>query len=243
MIYLNATGACCSFPRRPYDARELPEEYHAEVLERMRRAALRDMRAEASTPDKRRERIKTRRQQRGILERAEEAAAECYARWLSLRDAGWCAAGDHARAISGTIRYMRLSAWKGRTGAHRASKRSETAERLAMVARLRQRNVPTPCDLAQWAERLPAGGGAGGLRAQRQRAERVAERLGLSVDGLARLANGLAIESGEERPRVVRSGSTLSPIACPAGACCPVPWAVAGKGVYRGVVDRSATTY
>jgi hypothetical protein len=243
MIYFRTTGAHCSFPRRPYNASELPAEYHAEVLERMRRAALRDMRAEAATPDKRRERIRTGKQRRGLLERAEEAAAECYAHWLSLRDAEWCSAGDHARAVGGAIRYMRLSSWKGRTGAYRAIKRAETAERLAMIARLRQRNVPTPCELAQWAERLPAGGGAGGLRAQRRRAERVAERLGLSVDGLARLANGLAIESGEERPKVVRAGGTPAPVRCPIGASCPTPWAAAGRGVYRGAVDRSTTTY
>lgn len=227
MIHFNALGSSCAFPRRPYNASELPAEYHAEVLARMRRAALRDMRAEAATPDVRRERIKTAAQRNGIAERAEEAAAECYARWLSLRGVEWCDAGDHARAIGGTIRYMRLSSWKGRTGAYRAAKRAETAERLAMIARLRQRNVPTPCDLAQWAERLPASGGAGGVHAQRRRAERVAGRLGLSVDGLARLANGLAIESGAERPRLVREGSLPAPVRCPVGAHCP--WSAPGQ--------------
>jgi hypothetical protein len=233
MIYFGTTGSRCSFPRRPYNASELPAEHHTEVLERMRRAALRDMRAAAATPDKRRERIKTRKQQLGLLERAEEAAGECYVHWLSLRDAAWCSAGDHARAVSGTIRYMRLSSWKGRTGAYRAVKRAVTAERLAMIARLRQRNVPTPAQLAEWAERLPADGGAGGLRAQRRRAERLAEGLGLAVEGLARLANGLAIEAGALRPQHTGQTPPPLPLPLPVGAHCP--WSVG--------CDRSATTY
>ena len=239
MIYFRTIGAHCAWPRRQYNASELPAEYHADVLLRMKRAALRDMRAEAAAPNVGRERIRSSAQRAGIEERAEEAASECYVQWLSLRGVDWCAAGDHARAVSGSIRYMRLSAWRGRTGAYRAAKRALTAERLAMAARLRERNVPTPAQIAEWGERLPVGGGSGGVKAQRRRAQRIAEGLGLSADGLARLANGLAIEAGEARPRLVRVDDAPALVRCPVGAHCPTPWLTAGACD----INRSTSTH
>lgn len=227
MIGLAISGACCAFPRRPYSPATLPAEYHSEVWEAFRRAALRDHRRAADLPRVGQERIRTAAQRRGLEERATESASVAYAHWQGLEGAQWIAYGDHGRAVAATIRFMRRSAWQGATGYRRDQNRKATGEALAMAARLRQRSVPTPCDLAMWAERLPVGGGAGGVRAQRRRAERVAERLGLSVDGLARLANGLAIESGAERPRLMREGSLPAPVRCPAGAHCP--WSAPGQ--------------
>jgi len=208
MFGTKVVGAFCVWPRAAYQAAELPAEFHAEVLKRFTSAAYRDLKAEAETPDKARERIRTPKQRAGLRERAEEAGAEAYAHWLAIDGAEWCGRGDHGRAIGGVIRFFRLSGWKGRTGLRRASRRAEVSAMLEMRDRLKGRNVPTPCDLAQWAERLKVAKHA-------RKAERVAERLGLSVDGLARLANGLAIESGEHRPRRVHPAPIPAPLPDP----------------------------
>jgi hypothetical protein len=235
MIGINAIGSHCLFPRQPYSAADLPEEYHAEVLATFQRSALRDIWRAATAPDPAKDRIQTTQQRAGLRERAEEAAAAAYVRWLSLSGAEWMARGDHGRAIGATIRWCRACGWHpaGGNGMRRAARRAITEQRLAMRERLRARSVPTPAQIAEWGERLPADGGAGGLRAQRRRAERLAESLGLTADGLARLANGLAIEAGAARPHHTGQTPLPLPLPLPVGAHCP--WGIG--------CDRSATTY
>ena len=213
----------------------MPSEYHAEVLAAFQRAALRDIQREAAAPDPARERIRTAQQRAGLRERAAEAGAAAYARWLSLSGAEWLPRGDHGRSIGATIRWSRACGWNpgGGNGLRRAARRAITAQRLAMRERLRARSVPTPAQIAEWGERLPADGGAGGLRAQRRRAERLAESLGLTADGLARLANGLAIEAGAARPQHTWQTPPPMPLPLPVGAHCP--WGIG--------CDRSASTY
>jgi hypothetical protein len=235
MIGIGAIGSHCVFPRQPYSAADLPEEYHADVLATFQRSALRDIWRAATAPDPAKDRIQTAEQRAGLRERAEEAAAAAYVRWLSLSDAEWLARGDHGRAVGATIRWSRACGWNpgGGNGMRRAARRAITEQRVAMRERLRARSVPTPAQLAEWAERLPADGGAGGLRAQRRRAERLAEGLGLTADGLARLANGLAIEAGPARPHHTGQTPPPLPLPLPVGAHCP--WGIG--------CDRSATTY
>lgn len=168
-----ATGSYCAFPRRPYSAAELPAEYHPAVLERFCRAAFRDLWREANSPDPGRERIRSKAQRRGIRERAEEAGAEAYARWLSIRGAEWCAAGDHGVAVNGTIRYMRRSGWKGFTGQRRASRREQTAGALAWRERRREALQDRPDAVAMARERISASPHLS------RKAYRLAQRAGL----------------------------------------------------------------
>ena len=155
MIGINAIGSHCLFPRQPYSAADLPSEYHAEVLAAFQRAALRDIQREAAAPDPARERIRTAQQRAGLRERAAEAGAAAYARWLSLSGAEWLPRGDHGRSIGATIRWSRACGWNpgGGNGLRRAARRAITAQRLAMRERLRARSVPTPAQIAEWGER------------------------------------------------------------------------------------------
>ena len=215
MFRFSPTGACCAFPRRPYSPATLPAEYHEAVWESFRRAAYRDHVYAASHPKAGQERIRTPEQRAGLRERAEESASVAYLHWQGLEGAGWIAYGDHTRAIAATIRFMHRSAWQGATGYRRDARREATEESLALAARLRQRNVPTPCQIAQWGERVPADRGESGLAAQRRKARILAESLGLDVGGLARLANGLSVESGEHRPRRVHPAPIPAPLPDP----------------------------
>lgn len=169
-----AIGSYCEFPRRPYTASELPAEYHPAVLERFTRAAYRDMVREAESPDPGRERVRSRAQRNGIRERAEHAGMDAYTRWLSLRSAVWCAAGDHAVAVNGIIRYMRRSGWAGFTGQRRSRNRAATAERLAWMHRRREALQDRPDSVAMARERVS------GSPALSRKAYRLAQRCGMA---------------------------------------------------------------
>jgi len=171
---LAAIGSHCAFPRRPYNAADLPAEYHPAVLERFTRAAFRDMMAEALTPDPGRERLRTKQQREGIRERAEHAGMEAYARWLALRGVVWCAAGDHAVAANGIIRFMRRSGWQGVPGQRRARNRGRTAEVLAWRHRRREALQDRPDSVALARERIS------GSPALSRKAYRLAQRCGMA---------------------------------------------------------------
>ena len=166
-------GQYCAFPRSPYNAAELPAEYHAAVLERLERAAYRDLMREALEPNKSRDRLKTAHQRRGIRERAQEAASEAYVKWLSLRCEEWLAAGEHERAVNATIRYMRRSGWKGLKGMRRAQNRKATDGHLKWLDRRKAALQDRPDAVAMAKERI----GASPMLARK--AYRLAERSGI----------------------------------------------------------------
>lgn len=187
-------GQYCAFPRRPYNAAELPAEYHAAVLDRLERAAYRDLMREALEPNKGRERLKTDKQRRGIKERAQEAASEAYAKWLSLRCEEWLAAGEHERAVNATIRYMRRSGWKGRKGMRRAETRKATEGHLRWMERRKAALQDRPDAVAMAKERI----GASPMLSRK--AYRLAERSGLS-GGVAELLQTATLAECSERGR------------------------------------------
>ena len=191
-------GACCSFPKAPYTAADLPGEYHAAVWQRFARAAERDLMREAMSPDKSRDRIKTKAQREGVRERAEEAAAEAYAKWLSLRGAAWLAAGDHERAINATIRYMRRSGWKGYKGYRRAQYRKVCEGHLAWQDRRKQAMQDRPDSVAMARERI------GQSPALSRKAYRLAQRSGI-VGGVPGLLETATLAECSERGRFVAS--------------------------------------
>ena len=162
-----ATGAC-AFPREPYRPADLLPHQHAAIRESFRRAALRD----------------------GLDEdAAEEAASAAYARWLgrdyAKADIG---RGDHLRAYSAIRKYSRLSCWKGFTGARRVRKAKVTEAQLAAKERLRQRNLPLPTDPVLGLERLQES------PYLRRKAERLARRIGLTVETMVREACGFGVD-------------------------------------------------
>lgn len=184
-------GSYCIFPRQAYSAATLPAEYHPAVMARLTRAAYRDLLAEAYAPDPGRERIRTAAQRAGILERAEDAAAAAYLKWLAMRGIEGIAAGDHDRAANATIRYMRRSGWRGFTGQRRAKNRQATAERLAFNERRREALQDRPDAVAMAKERI------GNSPHLARKAYRLAQRAGIpgGVPELLTLAT-LAESSG-----------------------------------------------
>lgn len=215
-MILSMIGAHCEFPRRPYNPADLPAEYHAEVVEYLRRAALKWLRHHTDRPVG----VAAEDFRKGLEDRAEECAAEAYAFWLS-RMSNRLPAGAHRSAVAGVRRWFDRSGWKGATGYKRAKRRQITDEYLAYCQRLRERNQPTPATVVvEW-------GGSLNVHKNRRKATALAERLGLRLEDLARLANGLAVEAGAERPRVVREGSLPAPVRCPVGAHCP--WTAPGQ--------------
>jgi len=52
-----------------------------------------------------------------------------------------------------------------------------------------------------------------------------------------------AADTDDGQPRYAGNAAAPAPVVCPVGAVCPTPWAAAGKGLYRGAVNRSTTTY
>lgn len=173
MFPVATVGSCCAFPRRPYTAADLPAEYHPAVLARFERAAFRDLMREAMTPDKGKERIRTEAQREGIRERAQEAASEAYARWLSLRGVEWCAAGEHERAVNGTVAYMRRSGWRGVKGLRRERVRQLTEGHAEWMDRRREAMQDRPETVAMARERI------GQSPALARKAYRLAERSGI----------------------------------------------------------------
>lgn len=169
MFQIDTIGSYCAFPFRPYDPADLTPEGHLAIREGFRRSAMRDGLGE---------------------EAAEEAASQFYAHWLG-RD--WASRqipkGDHARAFYSVRAYARKSAWHGFTGERRQyrgkrvprgsdgkplriSVRKACAAELAMVARLRERNQPTPDSVAMAMERI------GQTPAHSRKAYRIAKAIG-----------------------------------------------------------------
>jgi len=203
-MILSMIGAHCEFPRRPYNPADLPAEYHTEVVEYLRRAALKWLRQHTDKPVG----VPAEDFRKGLEDRAEECAAEAYAFWLS-RTSDRLPAGAHRSAVAGVRRWFDRSGWKGATGYKRAKQRQVTDEYLAYCQRLRERNQPTPATVVvEW-------GGSLNIHKNRRKAVALAERLGLRLEDLARLANGLAIESGEHRPRRVHPAPIPAPLPDP----------------------------
>lgn len=235
----------CPLPRRPYSAADLPAEYHPAVLDRFTRAAYRDLMREALAPAPGKERIRTRQQRDGIRERAEEAGAFAYARWLALRGVDWCAAGDHARAINGTVRYMRRSGWRGQTGQRREAYRKATAERLAWEARRREALQDRPAAVAEARERVS------GSPHLSRKAYRLAARAGLpgGVPALLTLATLAEVtERGNYTPAPApapmaglhREGLTTARPAPAPATVTPADALHALRRLGRGVTGRDA---
>jgi len=175
-------GMRCDWPMRTYSPADLPAEYHTEVRNRIIRAAkwwgLDD-------------------------DAAEEAGSQFYAHWLG-RDWGktGIGRGDHARALWSILAYAKRSQFHGFTGQRRqaAGKRVERGSdgrpvrvsvrkacepELAMIARLKQRNQPTPESVAVAVDRIATSPAYG------RKAYRLAKRLGLpGVRELVREACG-----------------------------------------------------
>ena len=178
MIGISVEGACCAWPRAAYDPADLPREYHAAVLDYFKRAAEREMLPEA----------RTREEAAGLRERASEAASEAYLFWLTNRT-NRIPKGAHHSALKGVRLFMQRTGWRGRTGQRRAERRTATAERLAMLERLRERNNPTPEGVAMAVERIAK------TPMHSRKAYRLAKRIGLpGVRELVREACGFAAE-------------------------------------------------
>lgn len=183
MFYV--TGSYSVFPRQAYTPADLTVEGHLALRERIRRAAIWwGMDEEA----------------------AEEAASQFYAHYLGRN---WGTTdiprGDHARATASILSYAKLSHFHGFTGQRRQARgkrvergsdglpikrsvRKACAAELAQRERMRQRNLPLPQDAAVGLERIQAS------PALRRKAERLAQRLGVSVDAMIREACGFAAE-------------------------------------------------
>ena len=211
------SGAVCDWPRRPYDPRELPAEYHGEVLGYFRRHALRWLVRHARQPVG----VSRATYVGGLRERAEEYASNAYVMWLEGRTTK-IPAGAHRSAIAGVRRWMDRSGWQGRSERRRAANRELTAERLAAMARLRQRNLPDPATVAEWADTVQTA-------RHRRKAGRIAGSIGTTLDRLATYAAGVEIMT--TRARIVPDPMP-APIPCPTGAHCP--WSPGG---------HHATTY
>jgi hypothetical protein len=168
MFQFHTAGSYCQFPRQTYCPADLTGEEQAALCERLERDARLDGLRE---------------------EEAEEAAHAMFFHWLT-RNYGRCnvARGDHPRAYYAVRKYARLSRWKGFTGQRRGRKAQVTAESIALRERLRQRNLPLPHDALDGRERIQAS------PALRRKAERLAKRLGVSVDAMIREACGFAAE-------------------------------------------------
>jgi hypothetical protein len=82
---------------------------------------------------------------------------------------------------------MQRSGWQGATGYRRAARRTATVERLAMMERNRQRHAVRPDAVAVAVERLA-------LPAHREKAARMAKRLGLTVRDMVRQGCGFGVE-------------------------------------------------
>jgi len=80
---------------------------------------------------------------------------------------------------------MERSGWQGRSERRRAATRELTAERLAAMARLRERNLPDPSRVAEWSDTIQTA-------RHRRKAGQVAERIGTTIDRLASYAAGVA---------------------------------------------------
>lgn len=164
MFQFNEAGSFCAFPRQAYNPADLTGEEQLGIRQRLERDARYDGLGE---------------------EEAEEAASAMFAHWYCRRY-GNCAIGrgDHARAYYAVRRYARLSNWKGFTGQRRQRKAKVTAEAIAMRERLRQRALPLPADAVEGLERIQASPHL------RRKAERLAQRMGVSVEGMIREACG-----------------------------------------------------
>ena len=206
------SGAFCEWPRRPYDPRELPSEYHGEVWEYFRRYALRWVVRNTRQPVG----VSRVTYVGGLRERAEEYAANAYVTWLEGRTTK-IPAGAHRSAIAGVRKWMERSGWQGRSERRRAAYRVATAERLSAMARLRQRNLPDPSRVAEWSDTIQTA-------RHRRKAGQVAERIGTTIDRLASYAAGVATMT--TRIRIVPDPMP-APIPCPTGAHCP--WSPGGN--------------
>jgi hypothetical protein len=214
VIFFSTNNAKCDFPRRPYNAADLPAEYHSEVWQSLRRAAYAHYcrRAYAETLRPGEEPIRTPQQRRGIHERADEAASAAYADWLSLSGVESIAAGDHHAAVAAILVTWRRRGWSPRTGSRRAAYRVATAERLAAEARLRERNIPDPSRVAEWSDRLR-------VYRHRRKAGRIAAGIGTTIDRLASYAAGVEIMTTRARfvpdplPQPINSREPRPPMA------------------------------
>lgn len=182
-------GACCSFPRVPYSAADLPGEYHPAVRARFLRAARRDILPAA----------RTRAEKLGLEERCEEIASAMLLHWYGLRS-GKIAAGDHGHAVAATIRYFRLTGWHGMTGYRRSKSRKRTAEMLRWMERRKASLQDTPAAVAEARERI------GNSPSLARKAYRLAKRSGI-VGGVPGLLSEASLAECSERGRYVASPS------------------------------------
>lgn len=167
--FLTVKGTICQFPKAQYRPEDLTDAQQWHLRERLVASA----RFDGLDDDA-----------------AEEAGSAMWLHWRT-RDYSRCdiARGEHARAYYAVRRYARLSNWKGFTGMRRDRKAKVTAEAIAMRERLRERNNPTPDEVAIACERIA------GTVVHSRKAYRLAKRIGLpGVRELVREACGFCPE-------------------------------------------------